>query len=532
MTSTSSSAGTGWGKPSCQSCPSFNNEDQTLLFLNKNINAATCSTFGKILSKPSAPRTHASKILQVTAANCSQYGKPARQIPVDSAPLVVAFPDVAALEDTEDSSLPKNQRLVKSCTLCKWFMPDTYVKDNFGWWAGLCTAKGKLILANRQTIEARDCELREFGHSRTSPEGIKLLPEFEDQFWMQGSFKELLEKQQEIISPQQYATDKSVSSEEQTEGIRAWRKVIDPEGTGNFTFLPIFDLAFFSPQELAKVPQTGQDEHPESYLDHNGAVYKIAVAWQELDETPALWSPAGNGKTELLRHLAWLMQLPFERISITGSTELDDLSGKMLFVDGETTFQYGRVPLAWMKPSVICLDEPNVGPPDVWQFIRPLTDNSKQLVLDQNKGERITRHDSCFLGLAMNPAWDAINVGAQTIGDADGSRLLHIFMELPPEEVEREIIKTRVAFDGWEITEYQLDTIMAIANDLRGLVEGGSIPISWGIRPQIKVARACRWFDLIQAYRMAAADYLEPQAQEEMLNVVRAHAEDMGRRRR
>jgi hypothetical protein len=129
------------------------------------------------------------------------------------------------------------------------------------------------------------------------------------------------------------------------------------------------------------------------------------------------------------------------------------------------------------------------------------------------------------MGLAMNPAWDAINVGAQTIGDADGSRLLHLFMELPPPEIEKEIIRTRCKFDGWDITDAQLNTIMAIAADLRGLVESGSLPISWGIRPQIKVARAARWFDLIQAYRMGAADYLEPQAQEEMLNVVRAHAE-------
>lgn len=517
---------TAFGRKTCTSCPSYQSPSQTVGHINKNINAATCSKTGKVLSIPETNQRHLDKIAEVTAGGCTFHGETHRQATLAEMTLEVAFPNPKALTDPIE---PYLRDAVKSCAMCKWYMEDTDVSRAFGWWTGMCTAKGRLILGNRQTYEARDCEYRQFGHNETDTRTVMLLPEFEDNFWSKGAFKDLLEKQASRPDPTTYTTDKPVSPEETSTGVRAWRKVLDPEGTGNFTYLPIFDGAFFDDVERAKIPQTGDDEHPESYLDHNGAVYKVSVAWMELDETPALWGVAGTGKTELLRHMAWLMQLPFERISITGSTELDDLAGKMLFEDGETVFKYGRIPLAWTKPSVICLDEPNVGPPDVWQFIRPLTDNSKQLVLDQNKGERLPRHDSAFMGLAMNPAWDAINVGAQTIGDADGSRLLHLFMELPPPEVEREIIRTRVAFDGWEISDSQLNTLMAIAADLRGLVESGSLPISWGIRPQIKVARACRWFDLVQAYRMGAADYLEPQAQEEMLNVVRAHAES-GRR--
>lgn len=515
-----------FGRKSCINCPSYSTPSQTVQHINKNINAATCSKTGRVLSLPETNQRHLEKIAEVTAAGCSEYGLEERKANIGDMHLTVAFPNPAALTEKIE---PYLQDAVKSCAMCKWYMEDTDVTRAFGWWTGMCTAKGRLILGNRQTYEARDCEYRQFGHNETDTRSVALMPEFEDNFWSKGAFKELLAKQAARPEPHLYVTDKEVTPEDTAAGIRAWRKVLDPEGTSNFTHLPIFEHGFFTPIELAKIPRTGDDEHPESYLDHNGAVYKISVAWMELDETPALWGVAGTGKTELLRHMAWLMQLPFERISITGSTELDDLAGKMLFEDGETRFQYGRVPLAWSKPSVICLDEPNVGPPDVWQFIRPLTDNSKQLVLDQNKGERMPRHDSAFMGLAMNPAHDAINVGTQVIGDADGSRLLHILMELPPDEVEREILRTRVAFDGWEINDAQLSTIMAIAADIRGLIEVGSLPISWGVRNQIKVARACRWFDLVQAYRLGAADYLEPQAAEELLNVVRAHAES-GRR--
>lgn len=517
-----------FGRKSCLQCPSYSSPQATVQHINKNINAPTCSKTGKVLALPGTNQKHLEKIAELTAGGCSFYGDPEHKATISDMHLTVAFPNPAVYTDP---IVPHLQEAVKSCGMCKWYMDDETVTEHFGWWTGMCTAKGRLILGSRQTYEARDCEYRQFGHQVEDWRSVTLLPEFEDGFWTKGSFKELLAKQALRPDPRQYETDKPVSPEDTVDGIRAWRKVLDPEGSGNHTFLPVFDTAFFEDGERVKIPQAGDDEHPESYLDHNGAVYKVSVAWMELDETPALWGVAGTGKTELLRHMAWLMQLPFERISITGSTELDDLAGKMLFIDGETKFQYGRVPLAWTKPSVICLDEPNVGPPDVWQFIRPLTDNSKQLVLDQNAGERLPRHTSAFMGLAMNPAWDAINVGTQTIGDADGSRLLHLFMELPPPDVEREIIRARVAFDGWEISDAQLNTLMAIAADLRGLVENGSLPISWGIRPQIKVARACRWFELVQAYRMGAADYLEPQAQEEMLNVVRAHAEGNSARR-
>ena len=228
--------------------------------------------------------------------------------------------------------------------------------------------------------------------------------------------------------------------------------------------------------------------------------------------------------TEFYRHMAWLMGLPFHRISVTKSTEIDDLAGKMHYEPGRGTyFEYGRIPSAWQKPCVICLDEPNVGQPEVWQFIRPLTDNSKQLVLDMNKGERIERHNYAFLGMAMNPAWDVKNSGTDSLADADGSRLMHIYVDLPSPEVESHIISSRVRVDGWEIEESQLNMIMGVATDLRGLADSGALPISWGIRSQIKVARALKWFSPVEAYRLASADHLEPEHQEIILSVVRSH---------
>lgn len=227
--------------------------------------------------------------------------------------------------------------------------------------------------------------------------------------------------------------------------------------------------------------------------------------------------------TELFRYAAWSMQLPFERFSITSSTELDDLQGRVVFEDGETRWQNGRVPTAWAKPCVIVIDEPNVGPPDVWQFLRPLTDDSKQLVLDANKGERIDRNPHCYMGMAFNPSWDMRNVGTHEISDADGSRLMHIAVQPPSEDVEREIIAARCALDGYKVPDAVMDQVMGVAKDLRALAAEDAFPMHWGVRQQIKVARATQWFSTVEAYRLAAGDLLDPEAADQLLVTVRSH---------
>ena len=506
---------------SCLTCPSYLAADSAMTKFGKNIGSPVCGRFGHVLGRPGMKQAQADKIAKTYGQSCPAHGESLPPQP-EAKKFEVVIPD----PDARDTSTiqPAMQELVKSCQMCKNFVPDQKVADELGWAAGLCAAKGKLVLPNRTVYEARDCEYREYGTVRTSTTGLHLLPVFEDAFQLNADpIKAYFKSKDNFVDPKDWATERAVSSDEEASGIRAWRKIVDPDGSGNEVYLPIYRGDFFSGAERAKIPQAGDDEHPELYVDHFGGVYAVAVEWTELDETPACWGEPGVGKTELFRHLAWLMQLPFERISITATSEIDDLVGKMLFIDGETKFQYGRIPLAWQKPCVICLDEPNTGPNEVWQFIRPLTDNSKQLVVDQNNGERIKRHTDAYLGMAMNPAWDPRNVGALEISIADVSRLKHIFIEFPPEVLEKEIISNRVTLDGWDLDDHRLAMLMGVAKEVRGLSKQGTLPITWGLREQIKVARALRWFEPITAYKRAVGDFMEEEAREVLLDVVRAH---------
>jgi len=512
-------------EPSCFDCPSFLEQHESVRFFTKSTGVPMCAQFGKPIGSMHSTDNQRKDVAKALAKSCSKFGEPRPDSPDwGQVTLTVALPDPEVIRFNQR----KQQDAVRSCNTCEHFVREDVVAKEMGYATGLCAAKGKLLLGNRYVYEARGCQDRSIALSgvRTDVTGIMMLPEYSADFTLSTDpVKYHQQMMQNMVDPTLYETDKPITVEDDKAGIRAWRKIIDP-ATENETYLPIYRWDFFSAEEIEKIPQTGDDEHPEDYIDHGFYVYKVAVLWRELDETPGVWGQAGTGKTELFRHLAWLMQLPFERISITGSTELDDLAGKMHYSpDKGTYWQDGRLVQAWSKPCVLVVDEPNTGPADVWQFLRPMTDNSKQLVIDQNAGERRSRNDNCYLGLAMNPAWDPKNVGTHIVGDADVNRLMHINIPMPPERLEREIIEKRCKHDDYEISHDTLNVIMNIAADVRALCEDDTLPITWAVRPQLKVARASKWFDLKTCYRMAVADFLEPEAAQQVLDVVDSHVE-------
>lgn len=515
----------------CQNCPSFLKKEEVSSFFRKSVGAPMCATYGHVIGKPGLKPAGEKAIGEALAESCPSYGNPKPATAPERPNLQVAIgdPEVITAGFPDETERAK----VSSCLGCRNYVSDRAVAADLGWPAGMCAAQGRLILSHRTSLEARNCDWRNPGENRDSTDGIILKPMYEDAFGVGASpVVTLLKNIGQVIEPTTYESDREVQDDEQEMGIRAWRKINDPKGSGRFTWLPIFRTDFFEPTEQAKIPRTGDDEAPEHYVDHLGAVYKVAVLMQELDETPALWGQAGTGKTELFRHLAWLMHMPFDRISITESSEVDDLIGKFVAItDPETKmtvtkFIYGRIPKRWQKPGVLLLDEPNTGPDAVWQRVRPLTDNSKQMVLDENESEHIERHVSCYFGMAMNPAWDVRNIGARPLADADGNRLAHIQMTLPPEELEKAILRQRCLADDYEITDETLAKIMAIAKDIRQASDDDTLQISWGIRPQIKVARATKWFDPIECYQIAVTDSLEPEQAAFVLQVVRDHTPD------
>lgn len=507
------------GTPNCGTCPNALTSSELNTAVGKAVASPVCAIKMLPLIRPDQSTKVRSRAVTTISDGCKEYGKPrpefdpaAIQAPIMYGPVGIGMPHPGV-----------EGQVVSNCTACSNYVPPQTVASATGWNAGLCTAKGKLLMPDRLRAYATGCKdsrgINDKGRAKI--ESFMFFPEYTKKF---GEIdRSALAKKSRSIEPLDWPTDKPVSIADTVRGIKAWRRIDDPEGEGASTYIPVYRPDKFDALQLQNIPRTGDKEHPEIYHDHGGFVYKMAVMMMELDLTPAAWGPPGVGKTELGRHLAWLMQLPFTRISINGSSEVDDLVGKMMLLGGETKFQFGRIPKAWSQPGVILLDEPNVGPPEIWQFLRPLTDNSRQLVVDMSAGERIDRHPDCWFFMAMNPAWSPLNVGTNTIGDADARRLLHLYMDLPPEPVEREIITDWCqALDSYNPAGH-LDNIMKIAADLRPMCDDGTLPLTWGLANQIKVARLLRWFSPIEAYKVAVLNYLSPSTAQQVVQVINSY---------
>lgn len=329
------------------------------------------------------------------------------------------------------------------------------------------------------------------------------------------------------LEPAAPAAERVPTDAEKQRGIAGFHRVRSDDGKRHVD-LPVFDPDHFTPVERAKIPVAGDDAGPELFHDYANLSYRIAAAWA-LGETPALTGAPGLGKSQAAYYLAWKMQLPLERVSITSASQLDDLAGYTELVrsaEGNATeFVHGRIPQAWAKPCVLLLDEPNAGPPEVWQFLRPLTDAAKQLVLDVNHGERIARDEHSYLMMAMNPAWDYRNTGVTPLSDADGRRLVHITITAPEADVERKIIAAHLKSDGQKLSGERIDVLVAIGQELRSLADAGpgstgALQITWGLAQQVKVAKLLAYFEFAEAFRLAGADNLEPEQRDLILGVV------------
>lgn len=526
---------------SCYDCPSFIASDDhstQVAKFGKLMGVAMCSRLEIPLQVVGQDTTAMREMHKQIGNICEEYGRdPEGKNLVHGNKYLRTIARPADLNEVVGGYAPiADGKEPGSCTSCTFYSTPEVMLNNVGIPQGACTLTGKLIPLGKASQVARECMLNDqsedfensfgatFDWSKTALSAYRMHVTF-----VNGVPEKV--KPAEVIDPQTYETDREVTDEDKEYGIRAWQKLSDPEpGSDKFVYMPIFNPESFSPEDRAKIPVAGtaeDDDHPELYQDHFGLLYTCMVLWTKLHETPALNGVAGTGKTAFFEYAAYRMGLPFERFSITNSTELDELQGRTTLVATETgnktEFVYGRVALAWGKRCVLCIDEPNTGPNDVWQFFRPLTDNSKQLILDVNEGERLPRNKFCHMGMAFNPAWDVKNVGTHEIGDADGSRLMHIAVPMPSAEKEIEIIQRRCELDGYKIPPATLKVIMAVASELRDLAQANAFPVHWGIRNQLKVARATAWFSVQRSYRLAAGDLIDPDACEQLALIVKSH---------
>lgn len=536
-------------EPSCVDCPSYIPETQT------TTGAPICHRYGYLLGRPgmgvetqvkiqrfyAGPDSPtAARLASINETRCLGFGAPrvgqSRKL---QAQVSAGNPDMIALNVTRDPDSPP-----LTCTGCANFIPAQVVRRELGWAMGMCGARGRLMPAADFIREASVCDISRSGTAADTTDGVVLLHQYEDVpvtlAGNVGAPRVLAGTAHHRVDPRDYVTDKPVSQKAQDAGIRAWRKVEDPAGKKSPVFLPIYDgvkLCGFDPRigdmRLARDGGTGMEGYgnyrPDLYVDHQNIMYDLCVEMFCSDEVPVLQGGSGVGKTQIGAWFAWLMDLPYVRIGISKGIEEWMLKGQGELVIDEATgnnvtaFKPGRFTKVYGLPCVIMVDEPNLKA-EIFEFLRPANDGAGQIVIDEAGGLIVPRGRSTYLMYSMNPSWDPLYVGTEPLSAAETSRLSMIWIDLPAPDVERAIIASHCADRGYNIPRDTLDKIMAIASDLRALIEDDVLTIAWGLREQIKVAKKTEYYDIEKAFARAVTDGLEPAIRTLVLASVSSHA--------
>lgn len=502
----------------CTECPSYLPGDDVQDVFGRPVQAPMCSRYGYILGAPKQDPVAADNALMAFADNCDGYGEPALGQPVSISPRV------STVDESVIEAGPTGQ-VAQTCHACTNCVKAPAVNNQWGFTLPLCKAKGTLIF--NPTREAKGCDWASPGPPGDNMWDVELRREFRDNFTFGDSstaLESVLANGNLTAEPTLYETDAPVDPESAADGIRAWRRITCPHGTGKEIFLPVFDSSEngpFSEVQRGKIPQTGDENHPELYVDYGHLLWKFAVEEWQLENTLLVQSFPGLGKTQFAYYLGWLMQIPVTRIYFSGSIEWDDIFGKPGYNPEEGTYWMdGRYTAAIRKPGIVLVDEPNMAKSEIVATLRTSTEMHRKIYLDagyaRNEEEQerleVPMNKYCFQMWCANPAWDPRNIGTNELAAADISRISPAYLGYPPVEVERQIIRTTLLeVDDYDIPGDLLDDLLKVSDDIRAAAENGDFPGTWGIRENVKVGRKLAWYPFVEAYRMATLNYYEPE---------------------
>lgn len=503
---------------SCAKCPSFIPMDEVPVSFGKLTGAPMCGRYGYVLGRPGlSPQGH-DRLHEAFAINCDSFGQTRPSKPIDFRTRVVNPDPSVILTVGEPDFVPAE---LTTCRTCSNLVRSDVVAAEIGYTVDLCRAKGELI--TRPQFACKGCPMAMAGPQSTSTDGLEIRLEYREGYSMptERAVQKVIGHSNSTTEPTTYDSDAPVSDEDKACGIRAWRAITDPHGSGNTVYMPIFNPEHFTDEQRMLIPQTGDDEHPELYIDYAGLLYTFVVEEVVLGETLALQGPPGVGKTEFARFCAWLSQYPFRRFTFSSETDPDEMIGFMQF-DKEkgTFFQWGRIPLAYKEDGIVVFDELNLAPNSIRETLRPIFDNSKQLILEAAGGLAVNKGTFGHMLVAQNDSWDIRNVGTVEMADADYNRLSVVEVPMPPDPVERHIITERCKLDGYDIPAETLDVIMAVSEDIREMARQSTIPFTWGVRSTIKVARKTRWYNLVDAFKRSALDFYDPATTENVVTAI------------
>lgn len=492
--------------PSCMNCPNFRHDTSP-----GGRAIGSCSESGKVIFISGVSSIdHLERI----AAACPSYGEPSKGPepawfgyvePVNTGAMpreeLSSCRGCVNLIATNDPSVPEG------LTLCgatgSRIDPETSHQ-------GCAFAKAGIPAAKAQPLNAVITDPLRV----TSPEAVAIK--------VMATAKR--EASKPTFDPLSYNTDLEVGGEDKGV-ILAWRKMTVGDGSkAQDVFLPIFDPEGFSESERDAIPTAGDEDRPELYHDGSGLEEAFAVNSWKLDRPMTLVGEPGVGKTEGARYLAWKLQLPFTHLQLSEETLPDEFLGHPGYsAELGTHFVEGFLPQAIQRPALVLSDEINLAQEAIRQVYRSFNSSSGTIYLDGHEDgakRKVRKHPYCMHLMALNPVWDARNLGTREMADADVRRMNFFWLEEPEDKVIMNIILSKLEADGLVVSDEEIMGMMKVRSDIKELARSGALPFSWSIGQDVKVAQLLAFYSPSNAYKRALLDYCHPDAAETVLKAV------------
>jgi nitric oxide reductase NorQ protein len=174
--------------------------------------------------------------------------------------------------------------------------------------------------------------------------------------------------------------------------------------------------------------------------------------------------PTGSGKTRLVEHMAWRLNIPLYTVACHDDLSANDLTGRYIIKGDEVEWIDGPLLMAVQEGGLAYLDEVVEARKDVTVVIHPLTDHRRCLPVEK-RGKIFQAPENFMLVISYNPNYQSV---LKELKPSTRQRFVSINLGWPKEDLEVRIVSREAGVD-----EPTAEKLVKAANRIRNLIHQG-----------------------------------------------------------
>lgn len=217
----------------------------------------------------------------------------------------------------------------------------------------------------------------------------------------------------------------------------------------------------YSANEFQKIRKPTQP-----FIDYKDGYLQRSIAYMLTGQNIRLVGSKGCGKNTMLDTLSWIFNQPLYKIGCSERTDEYTIFGSTQIKNGDTIHRLSPFAHGLTVGAICILDEANMAPPELLSAINQLTDDTREV--DINNYGKLRLHDRTIVFMTMNEDYQ----GTCQMNDATLDRFQGIFMdsEMNPEALFESMVP--------EAKKEHIRTCCKIYNSIYKQYRNGELPES------------------------------------------------------